>query len=132
MLRRLAYVSTPAPAFRAVEVGHIIEVSRANNAAAGITGVLVYTGTDFAQLIEGEADAVGRLWGKLRSDRRHTDLAVFLDEPADRVWFESWRMGYLYDEALTTQIFEWRVLQRRLDDIEIEGMRLLLASADAA
>jgi hypothetical protein len=131
MLRRLAYLSYPAPDLPPTEVSRIIQVSRTNNPAAGLTGVLVYTGTDFAQVIEGRPDAVETLWRKLQADPRHHGLIVFIDEPTERPWFETWRMGYLYDDSLSQQIAEWRSLKARLVDIERDAVRALLASADA-
>jgi hypothetical protein len=131
MLRRLAYVSYPAADFSSTEVGRIVQVSRVNNAARGITGVLVYTGCDFAQLIEGRHDAVETLWQKLRADPRHRDLEAFIDEPAERAWFETWRMGYLYDDTLSRQIAEWRTLRARLARVEHDAVRSLMAEADA-
>jgi hypothetical protein len=131
MLRRLAYVSYPAADLPPTEVSRIIQVSRANNLAAGITGVLVYTGIDFAQLIEGRPEAVEALWRKLQADPRHHDLVAFIDESTDRGWFDTWRMGYLYDDSLSHQIAEWRALKARLAHIERDTVRTLMASADA-
>ena len=131
MLRRLAYVSRPSPDLPATEVSRIIHVSRVNNAAQGITGALVYTGTDFAQLIEGRHESVEVLWRKLQADPRHHDVLAFLDEPCERAWFETWRMGYLYDESLGERIAEWRALKARLAHVERDAVRALLASADA-
>ena len=131
MLRRLAYVSYPAADLPPTEVSRIIQVSRTNNHANAITGVLVYTGTDFAQLIEGRPDAVDRLWRKLKADPRHHDVLAFIDEPTERAWFDTWRMGYLYDDSLSHQIAEWRHLKARLAHIERDTVRALMASADA-
>ena len=102
-----------------------------HNAAQGITGALVYTGTDFAQLIEGRHESVEVLWRKLQADPRHHDVLAFLDEPCERAWFETWRMGYLYDESLGERIAEWRALKARLAHVERDAVRALLASADA-
>ena len=131
MLRRFAYVSYPSPDLAATEVSRIIQVSRVNNAARGLTGVLVYTGTDFAQLIEGRHDDVETLWRKIVADKRHHDAVAFLDEPAERAWFETWRMGYLYDDTLSQRIAEWRTLKARLAHVARDAVRTLLASADA-
>jgi len=131
MLRRLAYVSYPAADLPPAEVSRIIHVSRVHNAAHGITGVLVYTGTDFAQLIEGRHESVETLWRRIQADKRHRDILSFLDEPAERAWFETWRMGYLYDDALSQQIAEWRALRAKLSLVERDTLRSLLASADA-
>ena len=131
MMRRLAYVSRPASDLAAADVSRIIQVSRVNNAAHGLTGVLVYTGCDFAQLIEGRDEEVERLWRKLQADPRHYDVLAFLDEPTDRAWFETWRMGYLYDDSLSERIAEWRALKARLAHVERDAVRTLMASADA-
>ena len=131
MLRRLAYVSHPAADMPPTEVSRIIQVSRSNNLAHGITGVLVYTGTDFAQLIEGRPDTVEQLWRNIRADARHHGVTAFLDEPTERAWFETWRMGYLYDDTLSHQIAEWRALRMRLVNVERDAVRALLGSADA-
>ena len=131
MLRRLAYVSYPAADLAATEVSRIIQVSRVNNAAHGLTGVLVYTGTDFAQLIEGRDEEVEKLWRRIQADPRHRDVVAFLDEPTDRAWFETWRMGYLYDDSLSQRIAEWRTLKARVAHVERDAVRTLLASADA-
>ena len=131
MLRRLAYVSYPSADLAASEVSRIIQVSRVNNAAHGITGVLVYTGTDFAQLIEGRDEEVEKLWRRIQADPRHRDVVAFLDEPTERAWFETWRMGYLYDDTLSQRIAEWRTLKARLAHVERDAVRALMASADA-
>ena len=131
MLRRLAYVSYPVADLPSTEVSRIIQVSRVNNAARGITGVLVYTGTDFAQLIEGRHETVEGLWRKLLADPRHHGVASFLDESTDRAWFETWRMGYLYDDKLSRQIAEWRALQAKMSNVQLDTVRTLMASADA-
>jgi hypothetical protein len=131
MLRRLAYVSYPSADLAPTEVSRIIQVSRVNNAARGLTGVLVYTGTDFAQLIEGRHETVETLWRTLRADPRHHDIVTFLDEPTERAWFETWRMGYLYDDSLSHQIAEWRTLKARLAHVERDAVRMLMAAADA-
>jgi hypothetical protein len=131
LLRRLAYVSYPAADLAPKEVSRIIQVSRVNNAARGMTGVLVYTGTDFAQLIEGRHESVEALWRKLRADPRHRDVVPFIDEPTERPWFETWRMGYLYDDTLSERIAEWRTLKARLEHVEHDAVRSLMAAADA-
>ena len=131
MLRRLAYVSYPSAELVPSEVSRIVQVSRVNNAANGLTGVLVYTGTDFAQLIEGRHEGVERLWRRIQADPRHRDIVAFLDEPTERAWFETWRMGYLYDDSLGQRIAEWRALTARPAHVERDAVRALMASADA-
>ncbi|MEO8484975.1 MAG: BLUF domain-containing protein [Betaproteobacteria bacterium] len=131
MLRRLAYVSHPAADLPPTEVSRIIHVSRVNNAGHGLTGVLVYTGTDFAQVIEGRPETVEALWRKLRADPRHHSILSFIDEPAERAWFETWRVSYLADDSLSDQIAGWRAAETALGQRELDAVRAVMSSADA-
>lgn len=133
MSRRLAYASTPVADLSSTDIARILRVSRANNAAAGVRGVLIYTGDAFAQWIEGDPDAVERLWLALRGDARHRDVVAFLDERDEHEWLGAGPpLAFLFDPALGTTIAEWRSMRRRLGDRERDAIRLLLASADAA
>lgn len=131
MIRRLAYVSRPRPDLPATEIPRIVLTSRANNARDRITGVLVYTGTDFAQLLEGERARVEALWRRIRDDDRHLDITPLLDEPDAAPWFPDWRMGYLADRGLARQLADWRALEHAIDPRERTTLRTLLAAADA-
>ena len=72
-----------------------------NNAAAGITGLLLFNGQNFLQLLEGEQDAVDSLLDRVESDPRHSGVVVVTDlEIAERS-FPDWSMRLLRlaDEA---------------------------------
>ncbi|MDE0545368.1 BLUF domain-containing protein [Microbacterium sp. C7(2022)] len=72
----------------------ILITSRENNSRDDITGMLLYRGGQFVQILEGRADRVHALLEKIRADARHTDLTVLLDEPIDERQFAEWSMGY--------------------------------------
>ncbi len=131
MLRRLAYVSRPRPDLPVTEIPRIVAVSRANNQNSGLYGVLVYTGTDFAQLIEGDPGGVEALWKLVRADPRHLDVKKLLDEQCSSPWFSDWRMGYLPDRAHALRLSEWRTLNRAMSRDELAALRTLFAAADA-
>lgn len=131
MIRRLAYVSRPRPDLPSAEIPRIVLTSRANNTRDRVTGVLVYTGTDFAQLIEGEAARVEALWQRIRADDRHLDVTPLLDETDTAPWFQDWRMGYLGDRTLARKFAEWRGLDHAIGERERSALRTLLATADA-
>lgn len=66
-----------------------------NNAAAGITGLLLFNGRNFLQLLEGERDAVDSLLDRVESDPRHSGVVVVTDlEVAERS-FPDWSMRLL-------------------------------------
>ena len=47
-----------------------------NNRHLGVTGFLIEHEGTFLQVLEGEADAVGILFARISSDRRHQNLAM--------------------------------------------------------
>lgn len=66
-----------------------------NNAAAGITGLLLFNGQNFLQLLEGERDAVDALLDRVETDPRHSGVVVVTDiEVAERS-FPGWSMRLL-------------------------------------
>lgn len=72
----------------------IIRIARARNAGFGVTGALIATDARFAQLLEGEAQAVATLMALISTDPRHTDVRVLHDGPITRRRFPKWSMAY--------------------------------------
>ena len=86
----LAYVSRMAcgPA----EVDDILRVSRANNASADLTGLLIHDQRRFFQVIEGDPVRVGATRLRIADDPRHTDLRLLASRRVDFRLFSNWRM----------------------------------------
>ena len=59
-----------------------------------ITGVLIFTGTHFCQLLEGPDGAVHDRIDKIRRDPRHSDIWVVHQEAIIARRFAGWSMGY--------------------------------------
>ena len=131
MIRRLAYVSRPRPNLSLVEIPRIVATCRAHNAVDGITGVLLFTGLDFAQLIEGEPNVVAALWARIQADDRHRDIVTFLDERAPHRWFADWRVGFPSDSVVVAQIAAWREGTRLWTETERADVHQVLAAAYA-
>lgn len=64
------------------------------NKREDITGVLIFTGTHFCQLLEGPRDAVYDRIDRIRRDSRHSDVWVVLQETITARRFAGWSMGY--------------------------------------
>jgi hypothetical protein len=131
MIRRIAYASRPQPGLSFAEIPRIVTASRTRNTLSGLTGVLLFTGRDFAQLIEGPPQPVADLWRCICADPRHHDLALFLDEHTPAPWFGDWRVGFPSDPAVTAQIDSWRKRSGQWDDARRGELRRLLAAIDA-
>lgn len=95
MLVRLLYASRPAASLTASIIDSILEQSRQNNPAKGITGVLCYSDDLFIQVLEGGRDEVCELFNAIVRDARHVDVRLLCyDEIAERR-FGGWTMGHV-------------------------------------
>lgn len=75
-MKRVVYRSTSTLGPNDTGILDILRAIDRNNARAGLTGLLWFDGVFFLQAIEGEDDAVDRLFAKLRVDPRHRSLRI--------------------------------------------------------
>lgn len=76
------------------ELKSILARAHAFNPKAGITGALVFTGTHFAQVIEGEGVAISDLIKSIICDKRHAEVMIVIREPLTERRFPDWGMAY--------------------------------------
>lgn len=77
------------------EIEHVLTSSRRNNAAAGITGALLFTGSHFTQVLEGPQHEVERTFERISQDLRHGGVALIDLQHGSRRAFPSWSMTLL-------------------------------------
>ena len=70
------YLSTARPELDAGAIDEILAVSRRNNHADGITGLLLYDGYHFLQALEGEPTRVRHAIDRIKADPRHRAMVV--------------------------------------------------------
>jgi len=75
MLSQYLYIST-APNLSRDEVASVLAASARNNPERGITGLLLYNGRNFLQLLEGEESALVALMVRIGNDPRHTGVSI--------------------------------------------------------
>ncbi len=93
-MQRLLYISTARNPLTQSEIDEILRTSRRNNAAVGVTGLLVVGGRRFMQAIEGPDEAVERVYQRICADTRHYAVVMLAREPIERRRFDDWAMGY--------------------------------------
>lgn len=93
-LRSLTYVSSAAAKLSTADLLSILQASRRNNTAIGVTGLLLYKDGNFMQVLEGEEEAVQTTHLRIARDPRHHGLITLLDAPVERRSFEDWSMGF--------------------------------------
>lgn len=87
---RLAYVSTAHPAVTSSDLQDILEAAIRNNSAANVTGTLLFNGMNFLQVLEGEQDAVQKIYDRICVDARHNHIVtIFEEKNASRTFAES-------------------------------------------
>lgn len=90
----LVYCSSATHSFSEQELAELLAVSRARNSAHDITGMLLYRGGEFVQILEGARSDVEALMETIGRDPRHTDVRVLIEEPLHERRFAEWTMGY--------------------------------------
>lgn len=104
---RLVYAScsnlSGEPAEVAQAVQELVASSRAANAKRDVTGMLLFSGNHFAQILEGSTDALIELYSHIRADSRHHDVFTLSFEPVEQREFGDWAMAIrgLSDKSLT-------------------------------
>lgn len=98
-IRRLLYTSCSClePDHRTIDeqLADIVRCSVRNNAATGITGLLVYLENQFIQILEGENAAVETTFERICCDFTHTDIKLLDLVAAPTRLFEGWHMACL-------------------------------------
>ena len=90
----LVYVSAAVTWFSDAELRVLLARSRAANAAAGITGMLLYKDGNFMQVLEGEESAVLALQERIAADPRHRGMVTIDSGPLAARQFADWSMGF--------------------------------------
>lgn len=94
-LKTLTYTSRARLDFTDEELREILQTARHLNALEGITGLLLFDGSRFLQIIEGGEAAIDDLVERLRSDPRHSAFEMRDERFVDRRSFEDWSMELL-------------------------------------
>lgn len=90
----LVYASSATRPFAAAGLAELLARSRENNARLGVTGMLLHKDGNFMQVLEGEAEAVRRLFDRIGRDPRHTGLIVLRHEERQEREFAEWSMAF--------------------------------------
>lgn len=93
-LIQLLYVSSATEPLDAAGLARILESAVRLNNANQITGMLLYAGGNFMQVLEGEEAKVIATFERIAQDARHHNLIELMREPAAARDFSRWFMGF--------------------------------------
>ena len=91
-LTSVTYTSLARLDLQASDLEAIHRTAREQNALDGITGLLVFNGTHFLQIIEGAEDAIEDLVERLRKDPRHNGFEIRDRRKVEARSFPGWSM----------------------------------------
>ena len=91
-LSSLTYTSLARLDLQASDIEAIHRSALQNNALDGITGLLIFNGTHFMQMIEGSEPAIDDLVERLRRDPRHSGFEIRDRRTIERSNFPDWSM----------------------------------------
>jgi hypothetical protein len=93
-LPSIVYVSTAVPGLSTERLEELLITARKRNLEMGVTGVLLFGGTEFMQCFEGTQRGVQDVYDRIRASRLHHDIGVLMNGPVARRAFKDWQMGY--------------------------------------
>jgi hypothetical protein len=92
MLTSVTYTSLARLDLQSSDLEDIHRTAREVNSLEGITGLLVFNGTHFLQIVEGSETAIDELVRRLRRDPRHTGFEIRDQRKVGARSFPDWSM----------------------------------------
>ena len=95
MLRQLVYRSRATQKMSEPDIDKIVADSEPFNQANDVTGLLLFDGEFFFQVLEGECDVIHGLFEHIKTDPRHTNIVKVLDSACAKRDFGKWNLRTL-------------------------------------
>ncbi|GAA3888519.1 hypothetical protein GCM10022276_04580 [Sphingomonas limnosediminicola] len=123
-LTSLTYTSLARAGLKRSDIEAIHRSARELNALDGLTGLLIFNGTHFLQIVEGTRSAIDALMVRLRQDPRHTGLEIRDERRIAERCFPGWAMELAHVEGGFFKARE--AIAERLPDTVPEEIQLRL------
>lgn len=106
-LFQLVYISTARAELIGDGCSDILAASRRNNEANGVTGLLLFDGRRFLQVLEGARPPVEALFGRIARDPRHRGVVRLSTRDISAREYGGWAMRFVnrtHDLALLGEV----------------------------
>jgi hypothetical protein len=133
MIHQLFYVSSArGKNIQKSMVDDIVRKACAYNAKVGITGILLFKGGIFVQLLEGPKDEVQSLYRKIERDHRHGNLVKLFEITDNERLFPHWSMGLKemgpLELKLVNEVLSWNKLLNQSERVDNQLILSMLKS----
>ncbi|MDX2203120.1 MAG: BLUF domain-containing protein [Hyphomicrobiaceae bacterium] len=132
MLVRCVYASRARKPVDAAVFEEILDQSRRNNPARGITGLLCFTRDLFVQVLEGGRDEVCELYNTIVRDERHQDVRILVFEEIPERQFAGWTMGQVNVDGVNPALLLKYCERAELDPFSAPGRTTLALLTELA
>ncbi|CCQ11946.1 hypothetical protein PALB_28470 [Pseudoalteromonas luteoviolacea B = ATCC 29581] len=95
MLIEFIYTSNATESFSWTDLDILRHECEQRNKVEKITGMLLYDGKHFMQVLEGEENKILALFNRIKIDPRHTKVEAIIHNPLDKRNFSDWAMGLI-------------------------------------
>lgn len=131
-LIQLVYVSRATQDMTPENLTGLLAKIRPNNQKNAITGMLLFDGRSFMQVIEGNSRDIQHLFARIQLDPRHANIVHILEKPIVKRQFPDWSMGFrnITDDMLSEidGLNDFFIAKTCLDNIdESRAIRVLEA-----
>ncbi|MBZ0289658.1 MAG: BLUF domain-containing protein [Anaerolineae bacterium] len=93
-LIHLIYASSATQKMSSDDLVAILKKAREKNHSLGVTGMLLFQGGNFLQVLEGDRAVVENLYETIRQDPRHYQVTRLISRGVQQREFEEWEMGF--------------------------------------
>ncbi len=109
-LYELLYISELSPDTSPTTIGEILVQTRTRNKLSGITGLLLFEGEHFVQVLEGEQRDIVALMRRIECDDRHFCVTRLHEGCVESRRFHNFGVGYWHydDETSVAKLRELR------------------------
>lgn len=108
----------------------ILAISRTNNIKNDITGLLIFDGTTFCQVLEGKKESLDQTYERIIKDGRHIDHTLLHKGTIEERSFSQWAMSFKRSkQAVSTESWtDWMSAQKLISEITSDNSagRLML------
>lgn len=111
----ISYVSSADPDLPEKDVKYLLKKATEYNNSQNITGLLLYSESNFFQLLEGEKDKIVKLYSQIEKDPRHTNIIKFIEKPVSRPAYDGYICGFLKEDTR----YDDSILENYLHHIEV-------------
>ncbi len=130
MLVRCLYASRPTRSLDGGGLDRILEQSRKNNPARGVSGLLCVADNLFLQALEGGRDEVCDLFNTIVRDDRHSQVRLLMYTEISERRFGAWTMGQVNVDRLNPSLLLKYFKRAELDPFECSGQASLALLAE--